>query len=256
MIKNEMIKKVRHFFNLNIYETKVWLALLGKGVATAGEVSEMSGVPRSRAYDVLESLEKQGFAIAKLGKPVKYIAISPSIVLERLKTNIVNEANEKAHDLVEIKNSEDYRQIEHLHKVGIKPFKPEDLSGLIKGRSNFYSHLRDKILNAENEVLLVTNSEELTRQMKFLKPLSEALKRKGVRFRIALNADENEFNHFKELKADISKTDLNAVFCLIDKKQFLFMLSQPSNDENDSGIWVNSPFFSSAISSLFNTAIK
>ena len=73
IIKPELVKKIKEYFSLNIYETKVWLALLGKGVATAGEIAEISNVPRSRTYDVLESLEKRGFAIAKLGKPVKYI---------------------------------------------------------------------------------------------------------------------------------------------------------------------------------------
>ncbi len=57
-MKNEMIAKIKDYFNLNIYETKVWLALLGKGSASAGEIASISGVPRSRTYDVLESLER------------------------------------------------------------------------------------------------------------------------------------------------------------------------------------------------------
>ena len=256
MVKNDLIKKVRHFFNLNIYETKVWVALLGKGIATAGEISEISGVPRSRTYDVMEGLAKQGFAIAKIGKPVKYIAVNPSAVIERLKTNIVNEATEKAEDLAKIKTSIDYKQIEDLHKVGIQPFQPEDLSGLIKGRTNLYSHLKEIISSAEDEVLIVTNLNELTKQMKILKPLSELLNRKKVKFKIALNASEDEIKQFKELKADIFKTDLNAAFCLIDKKQLFFMLSGNQNEDEDSAIWVNSPFFSSALSSLLNSAIK
>ena len=81
--KPELIKQIKSSFKLNIYETKVWLALLSKGIATAGEIAEISNVPRSRTYDVLEGLEKQGFAIMKLGKPVKYIAVSPSVVIER-----------------------------------------------------------------------------------------------------------------------------------------------------------------------------
>ena len=82
IIKQELINQIKDHFALNIYETKVWLALLGKGLASAGEVAEISGVPRSRTYDVLESLEKRGFAIMKLGKPVKYIAVKPNIIIE------------------------------------------------------------------------------------------------------------------------------------------------------------------------------
>ena len=75
IVNQELVKKIKDYFNLNIYETKVWLALLSKGIASAGEIAELSGVPRSRTYDVLESLEKQGFAIAKIGKPTRSIAV-------------------------------------------------------------------------------------------------------------------------------------------------------------------------------------
>src|SRR3989338_3401555 len=99
IIKQEFIRQIKDFFNLNIYETKVWLALLGKGIASAGEVTEISGVPRSRTYDVLEGLEKRGFAIMKLGKPVKYIAVKPNIVIEKLKSKTINEANDKIKNI-------------------------------------------------------------------------------------------------------------------------------------------------------------
>ena len=42
IIKQELVRQIKEHFNLNIYETKVWLALLGKGVASAGEVAEIS----------------------------------------------------------------------------------------------------------------------------------------------------------------------------------------------------------------------
>jgi sugar-specific transcriptional regulator TrmB len=48
IIKPELVKKIKDYFGLNIYETKVWMALLGKGIASAGEMAEQSGVPRSR----------------------------------------------------------------------------------------------------------------------------------------------------------------------------------------------------------------
>ena len=105
MIKQELIDKIKYNFDLNIYETKVWLALLGKGIASAGEIAELSGVPRSRTYDVLESLEKRGFALMKLGKPVKYIAVKPDTIIEKLKTNTLNKANEKIDSIKKLKNT-------------------------------------------------------------------------------------------------------------------------------------------------------
>ena len=86
IVKQDMIGKIRDYFGLNLYEAKVWLALLRKGIASAGEVATISGIPRSRTYDVLESLEKRGFAMAKLEKPVKYVGVKPKMILEKMKT--------------------------------------------------------------------------------------------------------------------------------------------------------------------------
>src|SRR3989344_7873120 len=120
IVKQDLIKRIKENFNLNIYETKVWLALISKGMASAGEIAEMSGVPRSRTYDVLESLEKQGFAIAKIGKPVKYIAVKPTVVVEKLKINAMRDAEEKISSLSGLKATQEYTELEQLHKTGIE----------------------------------------------------------------------------------------------------------------------------------------
>src|SRR3989338_1300802 len=105
LVRSELINKIKDYFDLNIYETKVWLALLGKGVASAGEIAEISNVPRSRTYDVLESLEKKGFAMQKIGKPVKYLAVKPISVIEKLKKNTLEEMNDKINTLSNIKDT-------------------------------------------------------------------------------------------------------------------------------------------------------
>ena len=105
MLKPELVKKIKDYFSLNIYETKVWLALVSKGVASAGEIAEISGVPRSRTYDVLESLEKKGFIIMKIGKPIKYMAIEPERVVDILKKNIQNEAKTQSEMIENIKTT-------------------------------------------------------------------------------------------------------------------------------------------------------
>ena len=95
IVKEEFLSKLRRFFNLNLYEVKIWTALLSRGVSTAGELSDIANVPRSRSYDVLESLEKKGFVIMKLGKPIKYIAVPPKEVVERVKKKVEIDTNQK-----------------------------------------------------------------------------------------------------------------------------------------------------------------
>src|SRR3989344_2851866 len=107
ILKQDLVNRIKEYFNLNIYETKVWLALLSKGIASAREVADLSGVPRSMTYDVLESLEKRGFAITKIGKPVKYISVKPTEVLEKIKSNTMQEANERVKTLSGLKDTQE-----------------------------------------------------------------------------------------------------------------------------------------------------
>ena len=94
IVKEDFLNKLRQYFGLNLYEAKIWTALLSRGVSTAGELADIGTVPRSRAYDILESLEKKGFVVMKLGKPIKYIAVEPKEVVERVKRLLREDAEE------------------------------------------------------------------------------------------------------------------------------------------------------------------
>src|SRR3970040_1965961 len=100
IIKEEFLSRLRKIFDLNLYEARVWTALLSRGVSTAGELSTISDVPRSRTYD---SLEKKGFIVMKLGKPIKFVALKPEEVVERVKKNMVVEAQRKSKRLEQLK---------------------------------------------------------------------------------------------------------------------------------------------------------
>ena len=101
IVKEEFLSKLRTYFSLNLYEVKIWTALLSRGVATAGELSDIANVPRSRSYDVLESLEKKGFVIMKFGKPIKYLAVQPAEVVERVKKHMKEESEKEDETILE-----------------------------------------------------------------------------------------------------------------------------------------------------------
>ena len=161
LVKQDLINRIKDYFDLNIYETKVWLALLAKGVASAGQIAVMSNVPRSRTYDVLESLEKKGFAIVKLGKPVKYLGVKPYMILEKLKNNVRADAEERIITLSNIKTTDEFQKLEEMYKGGLEPVKREDVSAALKGKSNITNHLRDILQNASKEVIMCTNVREM-----------------------------------------------------------------------------------------------
>lgn len=256
IMKPELVKKIKDYFNLNIYETKVWLALLSKGIASAGEVAELSGVPRSRTYDVLESLEKQGFALAKIGKPTKYIVVKPTHVLEKLKRNTLKNAEEKVSVLDNLKGTPEYEELEQLHSSIIKPIRKEEVAGAIKGKALIYSHARQILENAEKEIIICIPAKELLDKKRVFNSLFDDLKAKKIAIKIAVNGKEEDIKKVSQ-KYNIKpkKTELDSKFFIVDRKQVLFSLNNSNNDEEELAIWLHTDFFSEALASMFEDSL-
>ncbi len=257
IINTQLVKQIKEYFNLNVYETKVWLALLTKAVASAGEIAEISEVPRSRTYDVLEGLEKRGFAIMKLGKPVKYIAVKPSVIIEKLKSNTLRNANEKIKTLLKLKDTKEYSELEQLYNVGIQPIKHEEISGAIKGKSTIYSHIREVLEGAEKQVIICTSIDEIKNKSRFFSSIFDRLKKANIKINIALSGDEKEIKKLNlKFKIKAKPLNIDAKFYIADNSQVLFLISKGSAPEEEIAIWLNTPFFTSALGFLFNEAVK
>ena len=261
IVKEEFLNKLRQFFGLNLYEVKIWTALLSRGVSTAGELSDIGNVPRSRAYDVLESLEKKGFVVMKLGKPIKYLAVDPKEVVERVKKLIREDADKHIQKLKDLGNTDVLTELNSLHQQGIEFVEASDLSGAIKGRHNVYSHMELLVKNAEKSVTIMTTSKGLLRKIEALGPLFEKLVKKNVKIRIAAPINKETAQIVKEISkfAEIRHINKNeGRFVVVDGKDLLFMLMH-DNDVHptyDVGVWVNTPFFANALEGLFNTTWK
>ncbi len=260
IVKEEFLSKLRRYFALNLYEVKIWAALLSRGVATAGELSDIANVPRSRSYDVLESLERKGFVIMKLGKPIKYIAVPPTEVLERVKKNLKEDSEERIKRLEELKSTDVLGELNVLHTQGIDLVEPTELSGSLRGRHNLYSHLELTIRNAQKSVTIMTTPQGLMRKVEGLKPVFEKLKKKGVKIRIAAPLTKETKDAVRDVSkvAEVRHADSKARFCIVDGKELIFMImdDQEVHPTYDVGIWVNTPFFANALEGMFNMAWK
>lgn len=256
IVKPELVKKLKVYFDLNIYETKVWLALLSKGISSAGEIAEISSVPRSRTYDVLESLEKRGFVIQKLGKPVRYLAVKPEIVIEKLKNNTNKYAEEKIKTLSNLKNTTEYKELQELHKTGFEPIKNHELSTSIKGRSNLYLQMRAVMENAQKTIHLTSSAYELTSKIKMFKDIFIKLKKRNVDIKIIISDNKEESEKLsKKLGVEIKSKPINARFVIVDKTELIFTI-KPTNvhEDFDYGVWINSPFFVNSMAYMFELA--
>ena len=261
IVKEEFLNKLRQFFGLNLYEVRIWTALLSRGVSTAGELSDIGNVPRSRAYDVLESLEKKGFVVMKLGKPIKYLAVEPKEVVERVKKLIKDHADDNIKKLRELSSTDVITELDSLYSQGIEFVEPTDLSGAIRGRHNLYAHLELMVKNAEKSVTIMTTSKGVLRKIEALAPVFEKLSKKNVSVRIAAPFTKENMSAIKDISkhAEVRHLDkMDARFCIIDGKEILFMVMDDKevHPTYDLGVWVNTPFFGSALENLFGMAWK
>ncbi|MBS3108691.1 TrmB family transcriptional regulator [Candidatus Woesearchaeota archaeon] len=261
IVQEEFLKKLRSAFDLNIYEVKIWTALLSRGLATAGELSDISNVPRSRSYDVLESLEKKGFVIMKLGKPIKYIAVQPQEIVKRVKRSIQINADDQIKSYDNIKDSSLFNELELLYKQGIEFVESTDLSGAIRGRDAIYNHMESMMEQAEKSIVIVTTEEGFIRKVANFSETFKRIKANNVKIRIAAPLNKDSKKLLKDIKdyAEVKTiSNMNARFIIIDGKDILFMINNDKevHESYDVGIWVNTPFFASALENLFNISWK
>lgn len=257
IIDEEFLGQLRRAFDLNLYEVKLWTALLSRGVSTAGELSDMANVPRSRTYDVLESLERKGFVVIQPDKPIKYLAISPKEVLDRVKKRVEVTAEAKSKRLGELRESDMLTELHQLYEHGVEPMNATDFTGTLKGRHNVYDHISMLIKESQNSIDIATSEEGFIRKIRSLRPALEKAYERGVKIRIAApigGAAREILDKITDISEVRNCTAINSRFCIVDRKQLVFMLLDDieTHPTYDLAMWVNTPFFASALSDMFN----
>jgi sugar-specific transcriptional regulator TrmB len=182
---------------LNMYERKIYSALLGRGVSTAGELSEMTNVPRSRAYDVLESLAEKGFSVIKSSQPMEYVAIPPQQAIENIKQQHRQELQEKMERLDSFKDSEAVDELESLYDQGLELVDPADMSGSLKGSRQIQQHQGTMFQDAEDSIRILTSEDGLKDlRENHMDTLKEA-KDQGVSVQILAPVTSNNYDDYQ-----------------------------------------------------------
>ena len=213
----ETTKRIKSL-GLNTYEAKIWTALLSRGVSTAGELSDIANVPRSRSYDVLESLEKKGFVVMKLGKPIKYFAVPPKEVLENVKGQIEKSTEKHISYISSQSFGSLINNLQEMHE-GAEGLQ-EGVVAVLKGK-NIQKHIDFLLKNAKKEVLFSSS------QNKNFDSWNTKTKQK--------NADVK--TTIKETQAG-NKYTMPRV-CVVDENVMMFPVDvKDTHPDYDVGVWV------------------
>lgn len=137
-------KRVLQELGLTDYESRAYLALLEKGVLTASQVSKQSGVPYSKVYETLTSLEGKGWIETEHGRPSRYYPKAPSEALSAMKLQLEDKIKTWEKTIIgELESFYEHREIRE---------KPD--LWILRGEFNTLAKLKEMVEKTKNELMI------------------------------------------------------------------------------------------------------
>jgi sugar-specific transcriptional regulator TrmB len=90
---------------LSLYQAKVYSALASLGPSGVSDIQKASGVPRTKIYEILDQLLNMGAVEFQSGRPVFYNALSPSIVVDRMRNSYLSAVDDATRLLAEMQQT-------------------------------------------------------------------------------------------------------------------------------------------------------
>ena len=224
---SDKTKKSLEKIGLTSYEIKTFSALLKSGEMTASDLSQKSGVPYSKIYEVLGTLEEKSWIGSDDSRPTKYFAKSPSTGLDTTKQKMENDF---LHDQNIILNE----LVPLYEKSGISE-KPD--IWVLSGAINITAKILEMVDTCRNEVMIAIPEagEELVRQAL---PKLRSLHDKGVDITI-LTSDKIGDESVKAIKRVATVKIKKGLFgggIISDKKYVVILLGPETTGEGSSEI--------------------
>ena len=224
---SDKTKKSLEKIGLTSYEIKTFSALLKTGELTASDLSQKSGVPYSKIYEVLGTLEEKSWISSDDSRPTKYFAKSPSTGLESTKQKMENDFSKNQSIIL--------NELVPLYEKSGTSEKPD--IWVISGALNIAAKILEMVESCRNEVMIALPEagEDLVKQAL---PKLRSLHDKGVDITI-LASDKIDKESIKAIKRVATVKIKKGLFgggIISDKKYVVILLGQEVAGENSSDI--------------------
>ena len=235
---------------LNKYEAKVYLTLIGEGISTAKNISDITGIPYGKVYEIINSLAKKGFTVILPSKPMKCQAISPKEAIITAKKGMEEKYQKLEKHIT--------KELEPMFTESKKFIEPKGVFWIINGRANIIKKIEELINKAKNNINIHCSANGLSRLILHKEAL-EAAKNRGVNISIASTINDEVKEEAKSLSfCDIRKIkDAENHLYSVDGKECLVVEPIPDDDNivygRDLGMWVSSSSFSKFLGDFFQS---
>ncbi|MGD0450931.1 MAG: helix-turn-helix domain-containing protein [Candidatus Bathyarchaeia archaeon] len=235
---------------MSVYQARVFSSLASLGPSGVAEIQRSSGVPRTKIYEILEQLVGMGAVEFQSGRPVIYNALSPEILVDRMRKSYLNAADEATRLLAE------------MHQTGRNT--NEDLVWTVKGNVAIRRKASLTIASAKTSILIVepyppevspANSSIIKSQQKKVKTRSVCILQPGQHFdenlknedfiefrRVANKIPPDSDKFFKELRSPmISIMSKASCLIIIDDVEAFVGFPNKSDDSKSLGLTLRVP---------------
>jgi len=234
---------------LNKYEERVYLTLIEEGVSSAKNISDITGIPYGKVYEVMNNLSTKGFLVILPSKPMKFQAVSPKEAVLNAKRGMQERLEKLEGRMV--------KELEPVFAKTKKFLEPKSLFWTINGRANVNNKIEELIKKSKENINILTSENGFKRLVMFSEPLKAANKR-GVGINISAVLTPTNKQDIK----DLSFCKINEVnsaenhFFSFDGKESI-VVDPVMDDENlvhgrDTGIWVLSGSFTKFLNNLIS----
>lgn len=233
---------------LNKYEARVYLALVSDGTATARNISETTGIPYGKVYEVVDSLARKGFVVTLPSKPMKVRPVPPKEALVAVKTSLRKKFRELESCMT--------KELEPIFMKTRQFFEPREAFWLINGRPNICRKCDELITASQHHIYIFTSANGMTRLRAHSEALREAQKR-GVKILLTGGPSDGALCDFKSLRfCEFRHSNGEGNYFLsVDGRECIIAEPIPDNENllygRDIGMWVVNPSFVKFMENLF-----
>jgi HTH-type transcriptional regulator, sugar sensing transcriptional regulator len=208
---------------LTSYEIRTFSSLLKGGELTASDLSQKSGVPYSKIYEVLGTLEEKGWAGSDDSRPTKYFAKSPATALEITKQKKDSEFKENQNVIL--------NELIPLYEKSGTSERPD--IWVLSGTVNIVSKVLEMIDSCKNEVMIAIPraTEDLIKQAL---PKLRLLHDKGVDITILISdtIDKDSLKAISRVATVKMKKGLFGGGIISDKRYVVILLGPEVSDSS------------------------
>lgn len=215
---------------LTSYEIRTYISLLKENELTASDLSQRSGVPYSKIYEILGSLESKGWVGSDESRPTKYFARSPTTGLEYTRQNFELEFKENQSTIL--------NELIPLYEKSGTNEKPD--IWVLTGVVNISIKILEMIELCKNEVMIALPEigEHLVKQSI---PKLRSLHDKGIKITILIS-DKIDTRYLKPIyniaKIKIKKSLFGSgIIC--DKRYVIILFGKTKKLDEYIAIWAD-----------------